>query len=171
MDHPRGRPGVTGSETGVTRGDVVVAAEVATPGRFIVSARNNHLVSDSRLAGGEAIHAGELLLGALASCALANIENRAAAVGLPGVRVTAMASHTRDEDDPTYYRRTVLEIGIAGAGVADGWALVDNFAATCPIYNTVRRGSGIEVVLNGRGRPEAAGSARRDGTDGDRARK
>lgn len=163
MDHARGRGGVTGSETGVTRGDVVVAAEVATPGRFIVSARANHLVSDSRLVGGEAIHAGELLLAALASCALANIENRAATEGLPAVRVTVTASHTRDEDDPTYYRRTVLEIGIAGVGDTDGWALVDNFVATCPIYNTVRRGSGIEVTLNGRGRPETAGSASRGG--------
>lgn len=170
MDHARGRRGVTGPETGVPRGDVVVAAEIAAPGRFIVSARTNHLVSDSRLVDGEAIHAGELLLAALASCALANIENRAAEVGLPAVRVTATASHTRDADDPTYYRRTVLEIGITGVGDPDGWALVDNFVATCPIYNTVRRGSGIEVTLNGRRRPQTAGSARRSGTDGDRAR-
>ncbi|MGW6333242.1 OsmC family protein [Nocardia rhamnosiphila] len=154
----------------MTRGDVVVAAEVAAPGRFIVSARANHLVSDSRLVGGEAIHAGELLLAALASCALANIENRAAAEGVPAVRVTATASHTRDEGDPTYYRRTVLEIGITGVGDAQGWALVDNFVATCPIYNTVRRGSGIDVTLNGSGRPETAGAASRGGADGDRVR-
>ncbi|GGL32000.1 OsmC family protein [Nocardia jinanensis] len=145
--------------TDAVRGEVVVAAEIAAPGRFIVSARANHLVSDSRPAEGEAIHAGELLLAALASCALANIENRAAETGFAGVRVTATASHTRHEDDPTYYRRTLLEIGIEGAGDPDGWALVDNFVATCPIYNTVRRGSGIEVVLNGGTRPVAAGPA------------
>ncbi|MEU1982031.1 hypothetical protein [Nocardia sp. NPDC019395] len=44
------------------------------------------------------------------------------------------------------YRSTLLEIGIETVGDADGWALVDNFVATCPIYNTVRRGSGIEVT-------------------------
>ncbi|MGW5382398.1 OsmC family protein [Nocardia sp. NPDC003963] len=138
------------------RGAVVVAAEIATPGRFIVSARANHLVSDSRLTGGEAIHAGELLLAALASCALANIENHAAELGLSAVRVAATASHTRNEDAPTYYRHTLLEIGIDGVGEADGRALVDNFVATCPIYNTILRGSGIEIVLNGSIRPGAA---------------
>ncbi|NUS95386.1 MAG: OsmC family peroxiredoxin, partial [Nocardia sp.] len=118
--------------TDAARGAVAVAGEIAAPGRFIVSARSNHLVSDSRLTGGEAIHAGELLLAALASCALANIENHAAETGFAAVRVAATASHTRDEEAPTYYRHTLLELELEGVGDGDGWALVDNFVATCP---------------------------------------
>ncbi|WP_328396066.1 OsmC family protein [Nocardia sp. NBC_00416] len=141
------------------RGEVAVTAAATTaPGRFIVSARANHLVSDSRLTGGEAIHAGELLLAALASCALANIENRAAESGFGVVGVTATASHTRGVEDPTRYARTLLEIGIGALDDSRGWALVDNFVATCPIYNTVRRGSGIEITLNGRRRPASPGA-------------
>ncbi len=130
---------------------VAVGTSAGAPGRFVLSARGNHFVSDSRLADGEAVHAGELLLSALASCALANIEHNAASDGLELDALTARASHVRGTDDPTVYDRTLLELEIHGPGVRDAEELATKFVATCPIYNTIRRGSGVELRLNGRG--------------------
>ena len=45
-----------------------------TEGRFLVTARTNHFVSDARTGPAEAVQAGELLLSSLASCALGNIQ-------------------------------------------------------------------------------------------------
>ena len=51
------------------------------PGGSSFDARENHLVTDSRFGPAEAIPAGELLLAALTSCAMANIQSNADADG------------------------------------------------------------------------------------------
>ncbi|UYP18910.1 OsmC family protein [Rhodococcus sp. Z13] len=131
--------------------DAVVTGTVTTEtGRFVVSARSNHFVTDSRLAGREAVHAGELLLAALTSCAMANFEHNAEQDGLPVDGIVARAAHTRGTVDPTRYDRTVLEIEVSGVEYEDAFALGRKFVAACPIYNTIRRGSGIELTINGR---------------------
>ncbi|MER7876454.1 hypothetical protein ABTY63_23340 [Streptomyces solisilvae] len=74
-----------------TAGDTVsiTGRTTDTQGRFLVTARSNHVVSDARTGPAEAVQAGELLLSALASCSLGNIELHAQerASGLPGGQV------------------------------------------------------------------------------------
>ncbi|MQY31437.1 OsmC family protein [Nocardia aurantia] len=116
-------------------------------GRFVLDARTNHLVTDSRFGTGESIRAGELLLGALVSCALANIENNAATTGLPVTGVRASATHARDIEDPTRYDHTRMTVHISGVDRPTAEKLAEHYRATCPIYNTVLRGGGIELTV------------------------
>ncbi|WP_019925827.1 OsmC family protein [Nocardia sp. BMG111209] len=116
-------------------------------GRFVLDARTDHLITDSRFGPGESIRAGELLLGALVSCALANIENNAATTGLPVTAVRADATHARDPEDPTRYEYTRMTVHITGVDQPTAEQLAARYVATCPIYNTVLRGSGIELTV------------------------
>ena len=142
--------------TAVRAGDVVSEANTATvsghtiagvPGRFVLDARTNHVITDSRLGPGESIRAGELLLSALVSCAMASIEATATESGytVSGVRVSA--THVRGVADPTRYDHTRVTVWIHGVDRTVAETLVARFTETCPIYNTVRRGSGIELEL------------------------
>ncbi|MGW0042565.1 OsmC family protein [Rhodococcus sp. NPDC003348] len=117
------------------------------PGRFVVDARTNHLVTDSRLGPGESIQAGELLLSALVSCAMANFEANARELGLPVTGITVDAEHARGSVDPTRYDFTRITITVQGADRAAADSLAERFVATCPIYNTIRRGSGIDLAV------------------------
>ncbi|MDV6271220.1 OsmC family protein [Rhodococcus globerulus] len=116
-------------------------------GRYLLNARTNHLVTDSRMGPAEAVTAGELLLAAIASCAMSNIQANAEADGIPVTDVSVTASHRRGEDDPTMYDFHRLDIAIHGVDQADANALASKFVASCPIYNTIRRGGGIELVV------------------------
>lgn len=115
------------------------------PGRFVIGARANHLVTDSRLGPGESIQAGELLLSSLVSCAMANFEANARELGLPVTGIEVDAAHARGATDPTRYDFTRVTVTVRGVGQAAADALGERFVATCPIYNTIRRGSGIEL--------------------------
>ncbi|MGW4124153.1 OsmC family protein [Nocardia sp. NPDC004711] len=118
------------------------------PGRFLLDARHNHLVSDSRFGPAESIQAGELLLSALASCAMANIQSNADIDNITIATIHVQATHQRATQDPTHYDNTTLRIDIHGTGQAIAEALAARFAATCPIYNTIRRGSGIDLIVH-----------------------
>jgi len=144
-----GRTDASVDGTGVGHDAVVTGTVTTETGRFVVSARSNHLVTDSRLSGGEAVHAGELLLAALVSCAMANFEHHAQQGGLRIDGIVVRAAHTRGTVDPTRYDRTVLEIEVSGVEFEDAFALSRKFVASCPIYNTIKRGSGIELTING----------------------
>lgn len=118
------------------------------PGRQIISAGTNHFVADRKASAGgpgEAVQAGELLLAALASCALAVIEKTAEAEGLRPAGVEIDASLERDPDDGTRYREIVLAVAIGGVTQQVAERLVAAFTDTCPIYNTIRRGGSISV--------------------------
>ncbi|MDV2475003.1 OsmC family protein [Rhodococcus zopfii] len=117
------------------------------PGRFVIDARANHLVTDSRFGPGESIQAGELLLSALASCAMANVEANAQELGLPLTGIRVEASHARGGEDPTRYDFTRFTITTSGVDQAAADVLRDRFVSTCPIYNTIRRGGGIELTV------------------------
>jgi uncharacterized OsmC-like protein len=117
------------------------------PGRFVLGARTNHLVSDSRLGLGESIQAGELLLSAVVSCVLANFEANAAELGLPVTGITVDAEHARGTEDPTRYEYTRIRVAVRGVAQSAADALGERFVATCPIYNTIRRGSGAELTV------------------------
>ncbi|GAA5060537.1 OsmC family protein [Nocardia callitridis] len=117
------------------------------PGRFLLSARTNHLVTDSRFGPGESIQAGELLLAALTSCAMANIQSNAAAEDLPLTDIDVRAEHRRGSTDVTRYDYTTVYVHLTGVDQPTAESLTTRFTETCPIYNTVRRGSGIELVV------------------------
>lgn len=118
------------------------------PGRQIISAGTNHFVADRKASAGgpgEAVQAGELLLAALASCAIAVIEKTAEAEGSRPVAVEIDASLERDAEDGTRYREIALAIAIDGVTQKTAERLVAAFTDTCPIYNTIRRGGTITV--------------------------
>ncbi|WP_068156662.1 OsmC family protein [Rhodococcus phenolicus] len=117
------------------------------PGRFVIDARANHLVTDSRFGPGESIQAGELLLSALVSCAMANFESNAQELGMAVSGIHVDASHARGSADPTRYDFTRVTISVRGVDQAAADVLGERFVATCPIYNTIRRGSGIELTV------------------------
>ncbi|CRK50469.1 Redox protein [Rhodococcus sp. RD6.2] len=117
------------------------------PGRFVLGARTNHLVTDSRLGPGEAVQAGELFLSALASCAMANFEATAHELGVPLTGISVDAQHRRGTEDPTRYDFTRLTITVRGVEQRDADALGARFVATCPIYNTIRRGGGVDLAV------------------------
>lgn len=78
----------------------VSAVSVGIEGRQIVSAGNNHFVADRKSSAGglgEAIQAGELLLAALASCAIAVIEKNAAEQSIPIGNPSVLASFEQDQ--------------------------------------------------------------------------
>ncbi len=116
-------------------------------GRFVLDARTNHLITDSRFGPGESIQAGELFLAALVSCAMANIESTATEAGYPVTGIQVSATHTRGVDDPTRYDSTRIGIRISGVSESVAETLARRFTETCPIYNTVRRGTGIELEV------------------------
>ncbi|MEV0694257.1 OsmC family protein [Streptomyces sp. NPDC050388] len=118
-----------------------------TQGRFLVTARTNHFVSDARTGPGEAVGAGELLLSALASCSLSNIQLHAEerGSGLTGGR--AEISYQRDPQDPTRYTYLRIELLLEGVDQDEADILVGLFTGSCPIYNTLRRGGHVEVAV------------------------
>ncbi|MGA6159469.1 OsmC family protein [Stenotrophomonas sp. NPDC087984] len=116
-----------------------------TLGRFLVTARGNHFVSDARTGPGEAVQAGELLLASLASCSLSNIQLHAQerASGLTGGQ--AHVSYERDPEDPTRYACIRLELRLSGVTQEEAEALTGLFTDSCPIYNTLRRGGNVLI--------------------------
>lgn len=133
----------------VTAGDVVSVhgRTTRTEGRFLVTAGTNHFVSDARSGPAEAVLAGELLLSSLASCALSNIQDHARErhSGLTGA--DAVISYRRDPEDPTRYQYVLLDLRLEGVGGDEAETLVGLFTGNCPIYNTLRRGGTVEVVV------------------------
>lgn len=141
-----------------TRDSAIVELDIARlagrtigiPGRYLLSARTDHFVSDLRASAGgpgEAVRAAELLIGALVACALSSVEGKAGELGLVLEGVTIEASATRDPDDGTRYSDITLTVTIVGPDREVQQSLVDAFVATCPIYNTIRRGGPISVTL------------------------
>ncbi|KAA9149250.1 OsmC family protein [Amycolatopsis acidicola] len=130
--------------TGIAR---VTGTLTPVEGRYLLGAGANHFVSDARVGPGEAISAGELFISAAVSCALANVTLHGTEFGadLTGASVTARSE--RDPEDSTRYRSVVLTFSLPRVPSATAREIVDRFTATCPIYNTIRRGGEIETVL------------------------
>ncbi len=133
-------------------GEIVTvrARAVDTFGRFLVSARRHHFVSDARAAAGgpgDAVQAGELLLSALASCGLGLVQKTARERALPLASAEVEVSFERDPGDVTRYAAIRLRFALAGVDLASARALVEAFTGACPIYNTLRRGGPIEAEV------------------------
>lgn len=126
------------------------------PGRGLVTIRGQHLVTDSPppLGGpNEAANPAELLLSALAGCAVFVCERVAREMGI--VLTTVVATATGDFDprgvcgeafDPRFQAfRVRLELG--GAEPAQREALVHAFRTRCPVYTTLSRSAPVEISV------------------------
>jgi uncharacterized OsmC-like protein len=136
----------SGGETVTVR-----ARALETFGRFLVSARQHHFVSDAKAASGgpgEAVQAGEFLLSSLASCGLGLVQKEARERDLPLREAEVEVSFERDPEDGTRYVAIRLHFTLAGVDRQAAQALVDAFTGTCPIYNTLRRGGPIEATVS-----------------------
>ena len=128
-------------------GSAATGGLAGEPGRYLLSARTNHLVSDSRYGPAEAITAGELLVAALVSCALSNVTTHGTELGADITDAHVEVVSERDPDDETRYRTITITVDIPRAPRPQAQEIVNRFTATCPIYNTIRRGGPITVTL------------------------
>jgi len=123
---------------------------IGIDGRFLIDAGRSHFISDAKIVEGgpgDAVRAGELMLSALASCALSVIQSHAATLGATLGPSRVVASFKRDVADPTRYEYIRLQFHLGGVTSGVGAALVQRFTDVCPIYNTLRRGGNVEVEL------------------------
>lgn len=118
-----------------------------TTGRFLLTARTNHFVSDARSGPAEAVQAGELLLSSLASCSLSNIQLHAQERKSGLTDAEADISFARDLEDSTRYAYIRLDLRLAGVTQDEAETLAGLFAGSCPIYNTLRRGGNVELAV------------------------
>ena len=128
----------------------VRARGVDTFGRFLVSARQHHFVSDTKVAAGgpgDAVQAGELLLASLASCGLGLVQKTARERDVPLKGAEVEVCFERDPADGTRYAAIRLGFVLEGIDLATARLLVDAFTGACPIYNTLRRGGPIEAEV------------------------
>ncbi|MNK68089.1 OsmC-like protein [compost metagenome] len=139
-------------EAPVAPGEIVTvsARGVDVFGRFLVSARHHHFVSDTKVAAGgpgDAVQAGELLLASLASCGLGLVQKTARErdVSLTGAEATV--SFEREPNDGTRYTAIRLGFVLDGVDLDTARSLVDAFTSACPIYNTLGRGGPIETTV------------------------
>lgn len=121
-------------------------------GRYVLSTRDQHLVTDSmksRGGPGEAWSAGELLIASLVSCCNAIIESASneRAFALDDLRIKG--SCEPDEGKLGHYAYVQLEIHIVGPTNAQAHELVSCFTTVCPIYGSLNRGAPVTVLLNG----------------------
>lgn len=134
----------------------VSARALDTFGRFLVSARQHHFISDTRSAAGgpgDAIQAGELLLAALASCGLGLVQKEAVERGAELGSAEVEVSFERDPEDRTRYAALRLAFVVSGVDAATATLLLEAFTSACPIYNTLRRGGPIEASISVTGPP------------------
>ncbi len=129
----------------------VTAATINVPGRYIIDAEGNILVSDSAAGMEEATVAPEpmhYLLSALAVCALGRVEKEARLLDVKVPGATARVESVRHETDVTRFESITVDVVIAGLSQALAEKLVGHFTSNCPIYNTVRRGGPISVNVS-----------------------
>ncbi|MFA7394177.1 MAG: OsmC family protein [Pigmentiphaga sp.] len=123
------------------------------PGRYLLTTRDQHLVTDSmksRGGPGEAWSAGELLAGALVSCCNALVESAATEKNIALDNLRIQASCEPDENKMGHYAYVRLEIFIDGPTPAQAEELVTVFTTVCPIYGSLTRGAPVTVQLNGK---------------------
>ncbi len=126
------------------------------PGRALLTVRGQHVVTDSppTLGGpNEAVNPVELLLSALAGCAVFVCERAAfeMGIGLQAVQVTAVGEFDPrgvcgEAVDPRFQSFKV-RLALDGPDDAQRALLVQAFKTRCPVYATLARAAPVEVVL------------------------
>ncbi|WP_062225878.1 OsmC family protein [Aureimonas frigidaquae] len=123
-------------------------------GRVVLSARQNHFVSDGRVShggAGEAIFAGELLLASLVACGLGIVHETAHDRQEPKPDVELTAQFLRDPQDGTRFAALTLIFDFAETKRPLAELYVAAFTSRCPIYNTLARGGPIDVEIRAPG--------------------
>lgn len=130
------------------------------PGRALLTLRGQHVVTDSppTLGGpNEAANPVELLLSALAACAVFVCERAAQelGIGLKAVHVTAAGEFDPrgvcgEPFDPRFQSFRV-RLALDGADAAQSEQLLQAFKSRCPVYSTLSRAAPVEIVLAGEG--------------------
>jgi uncharacterized OsmC-like protein len=126
------------------------------PGRALLTLRGQHVVTDSppTLGGpNEAPNPVELLLSALAGCAVFVCERAAQELGveLKALSVTAAGDFDPrgvcgEPFDPRFQSFKV-RLALDGPSAAQAELLVQAFKTRCPVYTTLSRAAPVEVVL------------------------
>lgn len=129
----------------------VTSQLTSAPGRFLLQARQQHLVVDSsteRGGAGEAWQAAELLLGALITCSNAVITEQArnSEQALPDLQITA--SCEADKDNPGHYLYIRLDYLFSGVELSTAQHWVDAFTNICPIYGSLSRGAPVQITVH-----------------------
>lgn len=120
------------------------------PGRYLLQAREQHLVVDAstgRGGPGQAWQAAELLLGALITCSNAVIEDEARKASLPLAQLEIKASCEPDEQNPGHYLYIRLEYVFTGLSQEKANHLVEAFKQVCPIYGSLSRGAPVNISV------------------------
>jgi len=135
------------------RGPAVLTAKVTDGrGRYLLEGKDKAFVADSssRPGGATAPNPGELLLSALAVCALGSVQRHAAedevAIG-PRTIATATAHRNEDQSRRTQFKLVHIEVFVDGPSQAVAEELVGKFTQSCPIFNTTRRGGPVAVEV------------------------
>lgn len=127
------------------------------PGRALLTIRGQHVVTDSppTLGGpNEAANPVELLLSALAGCAVFVCERAAQEMGidLRAVSVTAMGEFDPrgvcgEPFDPRFQGFKV-RFSLEGPDALQRERLLEAFKSRCPVYATLSRAAPVEVMLD-----------------------
>lgn len=126
------------------------------PGRALVTARGQHFVTDSPppLGGpNESANPVELLLGALAGCAVFVCERTAHEMGIALKAVSVTAAGDFDPrgvcGEPVDPRFQAIRVRLAleGPDAAQREALVKAFKTRCPVFTTLSRAAPVEITL------------------------
>lgn len=126
------------------------------PGRALLTVRGQHLVTDSppTLGGpNEAANPVELLLSALAGCAVFVCERAAFELGIPlrAVQVTAAGEFDPrgvcGEDFDPRFQSFKVRLALDGPDAAQTALLLHAFKTRCPVYATLARAAPVEVIL------------------------
>ncbi len=132
-----------------TEAHQIQATSTAELGRYLIEGEKVAFVSDSA-SRGETIAPSpvDLLLSALAVCALGSVQRHAAEleVELPST-VRAEVSSVRNDEHPTWFQLVLIRVHVPGVSQELAEELVEHFTSHCPIFNTVRRGGPVAVEV------------------------
>ncbi|MDP1647682.1 MAG: OsmC family protein [Rubrivivax sp.] len=126
------------------------------PGRALLTIRGQHVVTDSppTLGGpNEAANPVEMLLSALASCAVFVCERAAQEMGIALNAVSATAAGDFDprgvcgEPFDPRFQGFKVRLTLDGPNEAQSEALLQAFKARCPVYTTLSRAAAVEVTM------------------------
>jgi uncharacterized OsmC-like protein len=125
------------------------------PGRALLTVRGQHIVTDSppTLGGpNEAANPVELLLAALAGCAVFVCERAAQELGIPLQAVSASAAGDFDprgvcgEPFDPRFQTIRLRLTLDGADDSQRALLLQAFKTRCPVYTTLSRAAPVEIT-------------------------
>ena len=119
-------------------------------GRFLLQARDQHLVVDSSQARGgpgQAWQAAELLLGALVTCSNAVITEQARLDNVLLLNLSIQTSCDPDPDQPGHYKFIQLDYLFSNVSQINAEKWVNQFTLVCPIYGSLSRGAPVQITV------------------------